>query len=152
MSLTNELPARYAILPNPPLNDRKALEQAPRLQVLVIVFLALGDLPSGGSYKPYRRKSSDSTEPGGLCVVRQNNIRGRALEIHYRENSTLKMSTNWRRRGCGRGNMIQGYGYICVRVPLQLSYRGVGSVGKKGWSRVIPPRHEMHAHEVHVHG
>jgi hypothetical protein len=73
-------------------------------------------------------------------VVRQSNIRGRALQIHYRENSTLKWSIQ-----TGGDEiveeliLIQGYGYICVRAPLQLSHRGVGGVGLKGcWQRGGP--------------
>jgi hypothetical protein len=54
MSLTDELPVRCAVLPNPPLNDPKAPEQAPRLQAPVPAFLALKGLPTGRSYKPGR--------------------------------------------------------------------------------------------------
>jgi hypothetical protein len=35
--------------------------------------------------------------------------------------------------------LIQDYGYICVRAPLQLSHRGVGGVGLRGcWQRGGP--------------
>jgi hypothetical protein len=35
--------------------------------------------------------------------------------------------------------LIQGYGYICVRAPLQLSHRGVGGAGLGGyWQRGGP--------------
>jgi hypothetical protein len=57
-----------------------------------------------------------------------------------RENSTLKMSIQ-----TGGDEiveeliLIQGYGYIDVCAPLQLSHRGVGGVGLKGcWQRGGP--------------
>jgi hypothetical protein len=43
--------------------------------------------------------------------------------------------------------LIQGYGYICVRAPLQVSHRGVGGVGLRGcWQRGGPESFWLEVH------
>jgi hypothetical protein len=73
-------------------------------------------------------------------VVRQNNIRRRVLEVYHRENSILKISIQTGGDEIVEGLiLIQGYGYICIRAPLQLSHRGVGGAGLGGcWQRGGP--------------